>query len=175
MSFFLLPEIYDLINTINIEIQIGNNDIIISKSLSNYLNIMKTQIDNYSVWDIYKKYTNSYEYIHSIIPHTKSSVCKLKPLSRSFYKLVEIYNLLDILDNVDTPIKSFHLAEGPGGFIEAIQYLRSNDYDIYYGMTLVDDNNDNIPGWKKSRYFLSKHENIIIEKGSDQTGNLFNV
>ena len=52
--------------------------------------------------------------------------------------------------------------------------LRSNPNDIYYGMTLIDDN-DNIPGWKKSKYFLSKHPNIIIEKGADKTGNLFHV
>ena len=176
MSYFLLPEIYDIIHCSDIEILNGSNDIVISKSLSNYINTMKTQIDNYTVnWDIYKKYTNSYEYIHSIIPHTKSSVCKLKPLSRSFYKLVEIYNLLDMHENFDTPIKSFHLAEGPGGFIEAIQHLRENDADVYYGMTLVDDGNENVPGWKKSRYFLSKHDNVHIEKGADQTGNLFKV
>ena len=42
-------------------------------------------------------------------------------------------------------------------------------------MTLIDNNNDNIPGWKKSKYFLSKHNNIFIETGEDKTGNLCNV
>ena len=42
---------------------------------------------------------------------------------------------------------------------------------MYYGMTLIDDN-DNIPGWKKSKYFLSKHSNIIIEKGIDNKGDI---
>lgn len=82
-------------------------------------------------------------------------------------------NILD--DDLDAPIKSFHLAEGPGGFIEAIQHLRENDADIYYGMTLINDSNDNVPGWKKSQHFLSRHPNVVIEKGADQTGNLFNV
>ena len=136
---------------------------------------MKTQIDNYSNWDVYKKYTNSHEYIHTIIPFTKNSICKLKPLSRSYYKLIEIYNLFNLLENTETPIKSFHLAEGPGGFIEAIQKLRCNDNDLYYGMTLMDDDNEHIPGWNKSKYFLLKHDNIIIEKGEDGTGNLCNV
>ena len=175
MSYFLLPKINNTIEIENIQVSIGLNNIVISKSLCYYLNLMKKQIDNYATnWDIYKKYTNPYEYIHTVIPYTKQSVCKLKPLSRSFYKLIEIYNLLHIMDDMDTPIKSFHLAEGPGGFIEAIQQLRSNDADFYYGMTLI-DNDDNIPGWRKSKYFLSKHENVIIEVGADNTGNLFNI
>ena len=41
-------------------------------------------------------------------------------------------------------------------------------------MTLIDDD-ENIPGWKKSKYFLSKYPNIKIETGVDNTGNLFNV
>jgi hypothetical protein len=27
-------------------------------------------------WDVYKKYTNPYEYIHSVIPHKKRSISK---------------------------------------------------------------------------------------------------
>jgi 23S rRNA U2552 (ribose-2'-O)-methylase RlmE/FtsJ/virulence-associated protein VapD len=174
MSYFILPQLNYTIDPNNLELSIGKSSNIISKSLFNYLNEMKGQIDNYSMhWDIYKKYTNTYEYIHTVIPHTKYSVCKLKPLSRSFYKLIEIYNLLN-LDFGEQQIQTFHLAEGPGGFIEAILQLRSNKYDKYYGMTLIDDD-ENIPGWKKSKYFLSKHQNIFIEKGSDNTGNLLNV
>ena len=176
MSYYTMPTINMIINENNIKLSFGNNDVVISKSLCFYLNLMKQQIDNYSVnWDIYKKYTNPYEYIHTIIPYTKQSICKLKPLSRSFYKLVEICNLLHLLDNYNNPIKSFHLAEGPGGFIEAIQSLRSNNDDIYYGMTLINDDNEIIPGWKKSKYYLSKHNNINIEYGEDNMGNLFNV
>ena len=71
-------------------------------------------------------------------------------------------------------MKSFHLAEGPGGFIEALQYIRQNDYDMYYGMTLMTGDKD-IPKWDKSSYYLNKHSNIIIEKGADQTGNLYSL
>ena len=175
MSYFFLPQIKVSIEK-NIELEIGTNSKIINKSLNNYLTTIKKQIDTCAIsWDIYKKYTNTYEYIHTIIQYTKQSVCKLKPLSRSFYKLIEICYLLHILEDIgNDPIKTFHLAEGPGGFIEAIQYLRENDKDIYYGMTLI-DKDDNIPGWKKSKSFLLKHNNIIIEYGIDNTGNLLNV
>ena len=120
MSYFLLPYIIDPINPNYIELKEGVTEQRISKSLSSYLNKMKEQINNYQVeWDIYKKYTNQYEYIHTIIPFTKVSVCKLRPLSRSFYKLIEIFNLLN-LEFLEEKITSFHLAEGPGGFIEAL-------------------------------------------------------
>ncbi len=180
MSYYLLPNIINPIEEHNIFLQHGKSNIIISKSLSAYLNSMKAQIDNYTTeWDTYKKYTNTYEYIHSIIPFSKFSVCKLKPLSRSFYKLIEIFNLLNLEFN-NQKIKTFHLAEGPGGFIEAIINLRSvheesNKLDKYYGMTLINDYDENVPGWKKSKYFLSKNPNVEIITGADKTGNLFSV
>jgi len=175
MSYFLLPQVSHIISPAELEIKQGPYEIKISKSLSCYLTSMKTQIDNYATqWDSYKKLTNAYEYIHTIIPYTKQSVCKLKPLSRSFYKLIEIISLLN-LDFSTEKITTFHLAEGPGGFIEAINTVRENDNDIYYGMTLIDDDDENIPGWKKSKYFLSKHSNIKIITGKDNTGNLCNV
>jgi 23S rRNA U2552 (ribose-2'-O)-methylase RlmE/FtsJ len=180
MSYFLLPNIINTISSENVEIKKDLNHYTISKSLARYLNSMKTQIDNYTnEWDQYKKYTNPYEYIHTQIPYSKLSVCKLKPLSRSFYKLIEIFNIFNI-DFKSDPITSFHLAEGPGGFVEALITYRENNNtinskDIYYGMTLINDEDENIPGWKKSKYFLNKNQNVKIITGKDKTGNLLNV
>jgi len=180
MSYFLLPNIINTISPENLEIEKNQSNYIISKSLARYLNSMKTQIDNYpNEWDQYKKYTNPYEYIHTPIPYSKLSVCKLKPLSRSFFKLIEIFNIFNI-DFGSNPITSFHLAEGPGGFVEALITYRENNNtvnnkDIYYGMTLINDDDENIPGWKKSKYFLNKHQNVKIVTGKDKTGNLLNV
>jgi hypothetical protein len=70
---------------------------------------------------------------------------------------------------------SFHLAEGPGGFIEALVNLRRNANDIYIGMTLLDEKNTNVPGWKKSRDFLLKTQNVFLEKGADGTGNILKI
>jgi 23S rRNA U2552 (ribose-2'-O)-methylase RlmE/FtsJ len=72
------------------------------------------------------------------------------------------------------PMSSFHLAEGPGGFIEAVCHMRKNPNDVYYGMTLV-NNDSKCPGWKKSKNFLEENRNVIIEKGLDETGNLLSV
>ncbi|GAG42231.1 unnamed protein product, partial [marine sediment metagenome] len=71
-----------------------------------------------------------------------------------------------------SPLKSYHLAEGPGGFIEAFTFMRKNKRDIYYGMTLIDNSNNKVPGWKKTDDFLSKNKNVIIDYGKTKTGNL---
>jgi 23S rRNA U2552 (ribose-2'-O)-methylase RlmE/FtsJ len=74
------------------------------------------------------------------------------------------------------PIRTFHLAEGPGGFIEAICNKRANPFDEYHGMTiLVDEMDDNVPGWNKTGYFLEQHPNVHIETGADGTGDLLHI
>ena len=99
MSYFLLPNIINPLLINYLEVKTQTNNIIISKSLAKYLNSMKGQIDNYiNEWDLYKKYTNTYEYIHTAIPFSKLSVCKLKPLSRSFFKMIEIIDTFNFLN-----------------------------------------------------------------------------
>jgi 23S rRNA U2552 (ribose-2'-O)-methylase RlmE/FtsJ len=148
----------------------------ISNSLSFYLYDIKEKLDKREKdWDIYKKYTNPYEYIHTVIPFKKKCVSKFKPLSRSYFKMIEIIHTFELYFD-SKPLKSFHLAEGPGGFIEAIASLRKNPNDNYYGMTILDDKNDpNIPAWKKTDAFLRNNKNVIIETGADKTGNILSI
>jgi 23S rRNA U2552 (ribose-2'-O)-methylase RlmE/FtsJ len=100
---------------------------------------IKEQIEKYQdAWDNIKKFTNPYEYIHTNVSGNKTNISKLRPLSRSFYKMIEIIKNNNILSQYDHTvvarpeykmgINTFHLAEGPGGFIEAISYLRGLKY-----------------------------------------------
>tara|TARA_A100001015_G_scaffold199331_1_gene222500 strand:+ start:221 stop:1354 length:1134 start_codon:yes stop_codon:yes gene_type:complete len=173
MNFFSLSNLINNIDISNIDVTYSDtNNIYISYSLYKYLTQIKQQINNHiDSWDNYKKNTNPYEYIHTIIPDKKYSISKLKPLSRSFYKIIEICNTINILPDLDKPINSFHLAEGPGGFIEGLIYLHNNKNNKYYGMTLQSTNID-IPGWKKSRDFLKENTNVFIENGTTNDGNL---
>ena len=177
MSYYQLPRINRVITSSNIKLNISNTEsvIYISKSLSHYLCRVKQQITHYlNEWDDIKKITNPYEYIHTNMPHSKGAISKIKPISRSFFKMIEICNIFRIFNNFNyKPIKSYHLAEGPGGFIEAFAYLRKNPEDTYYGMTLIDGNNTKVPGWKKADLFLQKNKNVHIETGKDGTGNLY--
>ena len=149
-----------------------NNDPYISPSLYNYLTKIKEEIDIYEQhWDYYKKITNPHEYIHTHIFGKNYSVCKYKPLSRAFFKMIEIINIFNFLDE-KYDINCFHLAEGPGGFIEAFSYVRQNKQDNYYGMTLI-SSDVNIPSWKKSQTFLNNNKNVFIENGKSKNGDLF--
>lgn len=184
MIYFVIPK---TINTTykNIEYIDCDKPVLpfISNSLSNYLYEMKNKInENENEWNIYKKYTNSYEYINTCVPHKKKAISKYKPLSRSFFKMVEIINFFNINANFSNKsIKSFHLCEGPGGFIEALIYLRkkinTDTYtsDLYYGMTILEDDKNDVPAWKKSYIFLKNNKNLIIENGIDNTGNILSI
>ena len=176
MTYFRIPINTNLnITENNLKLKLSMKQIsnqICSFSLSNYLIDTKKKIDTVSyLWDTIKIYTNPYEFIHTNVPSYQMPVSKYRPISRAFFKLLEIYNLFNILD-YDIPINTFHLAEGPGGFIEATLFLRNNKKDNYYGMTLI-DKDTSVPGWKKSENFLEKYPNISLEGGKDNTGNLF--
>jgi len=180
MSHFLLPSIpYNdgLKNVIQSTYYTDDTEeVSINRTLCGYLNNIKAEIDSRQTeWDKYKKYTNPYEFIHSMVPNSKQAVCRLKPLSRSFYKMVELCNIMFLLDELPDKCSTFHLAEGPGGFMEAMLHMRGNKNDLCYGMTLLDDSDQSVPGWKKSNTFLSKSPNVIIEKGVDGTGNLMSA
>ena len=177
MTYFMLPQIEYDIRPSNLKLvckeHIKSDVKIIS--LKKYLNKIKGLIDKHiSQWDNTKKYTNPYEFIHTNIPNTKNSICKIKPISRAFFKLIEIYNTHHLLPCNESSIKTFHLAEGPGGFIEATTYLRNNTNDLYYGMTLLEEKNINIPGWNKVDFLLKKYPNIKLLKGVEQKGDLYN-
>jgi 23S rRNA U2552 (ribose-2'-O)-methylase RlmE/FtsJ len=150
----------------------------ISTSLYFYLFDIKQEIERCGIeWNIYKKYTNPYEFIHTCIPLKRNCISRYNPLSRSYFKMVEMVHFFEIFTDktnpIDTiPIKTFHLAEGPGGFIEAVATIRQNPQDVYIGMTLLDENDTSIPNWKKSEGFLQKYPNVFLEHGIDKTGNI---
>lgn len=177
MSYYLLPRTNHIIHQY-IDCVDTKDDIqpVISTSLAHYLYDIKKKLETMEKdWDIFKKYTNPYEYVHGIVPLKKKSVSKYKPLSRSYFKMIEIMHSFHI-DFQAKNIRTFHLAEGPGGFIEAIANLRNNEKDIYIGISLLDDKSDpNIPAWKKTQHFLNNHKNVYIETGVDNTGNILSM
>jgi 23S rRNA U2552 (ribose-2'-O)-methylase RlmE/FtsJ len=161
-----------------------------SNSLQNKISIKnaKKNIDKYYSdfsWDKMKLYTNPYEFIflssNKFLQNKVNSVAKIEPLSRSFFKMLEISNNYFQQEiKIERGIKSLHLAEGPGGFIEALVYLRKKNIntniqsqDMYYGITLLDKAYE-VPSWKKSGIFMKENLNVNILTGVDGIGDLCN-
>ena len=138
-------------------------------------------------WDSYKKLTNPYEFIHTSFPREgglKSGCVALhRPLSRSYFKMIELIQEFDLHVSMPTPLRTFHLAEGPGGFIEALVERRrtmGKKCDIHHGMTLIRreeiaEVNTDIPGWNKAHGFLHANQHVFIETGLDNTGNIMSI
>jgi len=176
MIYFELEKTNKILNKDKFNFYICENENIpcYNNILYKHLNKAKSLIDNCSEqWDTIKKYTNPYEFIHTIIPGYKHAICKLIPLSRAFYKMIEICQVFELVEEDNKLLNSFHLAEGPGGFIEALTYLRKNPLDTYTGMTLI-NTDEQTPGWKKSANFLKNHqETVKLEFGKSKNGDLY--
>lgn len=135
---------------------------------------------NEDVWEYYKKLTNIYEPIfttNGYVP-TPPSICMLKPLSRSYFKMVEMIQVANLLGRFQLQtLRTAHVCEGPGGFIQAIydEAARYKKRIIQtYAMTLKPNENQ-VPGWKRAMNFLKKHPEIKILYGQSGTGDILDA
>lgn len=131
-------------------------------------------------WDDFKKITNPYEYVFlSLNRRMSRSVATRTPLSRSYFKMLEMIKGGKLLEEIsihatrDGGLITTHAAEGPGGFIEAI-YDQPLPVKLSQGITLR-STSVNIPGWRKTSNFLTKHPQVKIHYGADDTGDLLKL
>lgn len=178
----------------NLIFSISNYDIIDSnsnnkKKLSKYnrdlndiLNIEKNKIDSYynsNLWDKLKKFSNQYEFIYTTsYVNDYKNIANINPISRSFFKLWEIlYDFKFIIPHNIRNLKTAHIAEGPGGFIECIyKYLVKNKINIsteIHGITLLSGDR-NIPKWKIRKNFIDRF-NIKLNNKDDSSGDLYEI
>jgi 23S rRNA U2552 (ribose-2'-O)-methylase RlmE/FtsJ len=172
-------------------LQISNNDSVESetkkieskdelertnKRLMTMITSYKNKISPYysnKTWDRYKKVSNEYELIFTT-PNAKTNVSSYNPVSRSFFKMWEILNDFEneiVSNDPATQVKCLFLAEGPGGFLEAVMKYRNSKNDHYYGMTLKPDHRS-VPEWKLKKFDMSCISTLY---GADNTGNLYNL
>jgi 23S rRNA U2552 (ribose-2'-O)-methylase RlmE/FtsJ len=155
----------------NITYKIGkccNNKGIVFKNFDDQIKKCKSQIDdleNIHDWDKAKKFLNPYELIHiTSNSQRKHSIAEYNPISRSFFKMIEMIYEFNLCSN-QNPINVSNLAEGPGGFMEAILYYRQNSKDVIKGITLK-SNKKTVPNWEKVSYIFTKYKNIDTYYGN---------
>ncbi len=151
-----------------------------------HLNTLREQIHEYEEgtggqWEYYKKIVNPYELIYTQkkYPAFPDSVCLLHPLSRSYFKMIEMLTVSDFFKAMEREprIRTAHVCEGPGGFIEAIleeATKRSKSVTQMTAMTLR-PNQPNVPGWKRAVTFLRKSRQVQVTYGADNTGDITKI
>jgi 23S rRNA U2552 (ribose-2'-O)-methylase RlmE/FtsJ len=133
-------------------------------------------ISNADEWEILKKITNPYEPVFSG-DESFPSLAKVEPLSRSYFKMIEMLHLLDFFKHNYESFTSAHICEGPGGFIQhVVEGLIAHKIPTnrIYAMTLR-PTKSHIPGWRRSLNFLKRYPQIQLEYGADQTGNILSA
>jgi 23S rRNA U2552 (ribose-2'-O)-methylase RlmE/FtsJ len=143
----------------------------------NRINQYESGLLNGKNWEYFKKIVNPYEIVYTQKKYDDfpESVSSLKPLSRSYFKMIEMIEIINFfnmphLDNV----RCAHVCEGPGGFIEAlfdeaIKHRKRIQTSI--AMTLK-SRQTNVPGWRRASQFLYKNRNVRILYGEDNTGDI---
>lgn len=148
-----------------------------------FLNKLRENIDKYEKdsdgkWEFYKKVINPYELVYTQKKYDNfpNSVCLLHPLSRSYFKMIEILSVVDFfsLFGKEDRLTSAHVCEGPGGFIEAFidRCQRERKSIAHIQAMTLRPIQANVPGWKRTATFLQKNKNIKILYGEDNTGDI---
>jgi 23S rRNA U2552 (ribose-2'-O)-methylase RlmE/FtsJ len=136
-------------------------------------------LDKEHKWELAKKMVNPYELVYTNDDdRLPPSLSLEQPLSRSYFKMVEILDVLHFFDDNKgtTRLRTAHVAEGPGGFVQAI-YHRSEQKKVAvqssFAITLR-PTTTHVPGWKKATSFLHKNKQIKVIYGDDGTGDIYN-
>ena len=177
MNFYLDIDNYNEIDS-NLELGIiPKNKNLLFKKYYDIVSIEKEKIDtleNSDNWDKMKKIGNPYELIYTTYNKKRKndSISLYTPISRSYFKLWEIFYNFDFFKyfNINNNYSYAHLAEGPGGFMEATHNYKcllrkKNIDDIFYGITLK-PTNDYIPDWNKIKKTFNNKNNVKIEYGN---------
>jgi 23S rRNA U2552 (ribose-2'-O)-methylase RlmE/FtsJ len=173
---------------VNIKVYLEDkNKCTIFKKYYDTISVQKEKIDsiNYNKkWDKIKKIGNPYELVYTSLTNKKKNdnISSYIPISRSYYKMWEILQNFKIIDKkTDKSDKTdkkkiyiANLAEGPGGFMEAIYNFNkkyTNNSDYYYGIT-IKPYNQYVPDWNKLIKIFG-NENKKINNIDITYGNLY--
>ena len=180
MKFYLEIEsnnVNNIIKSLKIDVLRKDKNILFNK----YYKIVSTEkekidkLENNENWDKMKKIGNPYELIYTTYNKKRKndSISQHIPISRSYFKMWEIFYNFDLFKNFNMHNEHIfaHLAEGPGGFMEATYNFKSkitkkkSINDTFYGITLK-PSNEYIPDFNKIKKIFNGNNNIKIEYGN---------
>jgi 23S rRNA U2552 (ribose-2'-O)-methylase RlmE/FtsJ len=136
-------------------------------------------LDAENRWELVKKMVNPYELVFT---HEDKffhpSIALIKPLSRSYFKMIEMMRFMEFFENLpkqQPKIRSAHIAEGPGGFIQALVELCERNKKILHSATAMTLKpvDQRVPGWRRATNFLRNHREVRLHFGADGTGDVY--
>lgn len=149
--------------------------------------IMK-KMKYHDVFDIYETFVNPYSFItlpkgiiNKVLRTTGievKGVANVNVLSRAYFKLWELIYHFDLVPLDDAPLVSGHIAEGPGGFINALvdyrkKYAQDASQNKATGITLVDTVSSLKFQSPQTQEFMKRHHQIVtISQGANGTGDI---
>lgn len=144
----------------------------------NRIQVYESKLPSGKNWEYYKKAVNPYEWVYTQKKYMcfPDSVCPLKPLSRSYFKMIEILDLGQFFEDLSPhlPLRTAHVCEGPGGFIEAV-YDESKKREVHCQLSVamtLRSRLHHVPSWRKACHFLRGHRTIHVLYGEDGTGDI---
>lgn len=171
---------YHKVNILNYDISYNSfecNDI--STELINKKNEINVYEEEHK-WELAKKLANPYEIVYSqeekfMYPN----LSLIKPLSRSYFKMIELLYISNFFQEFKQVhfFRSVHVAEGPGGFIQAFIDVSDQNRKKVKKIDAITLRSETyyVPGWKKAHSFIKKYSDILhISYGADNTGNINN-
>jgi 23S rRNA U2552 (ribose-2'-O)-methylase RlmE/FtsJ len=132
-------------------------------------------------WELIKKMANPYEMVYTHEdPAFHPSISMIKPLSRSYFKLIEMLHVMQFFEELpkqNPKLRTAHVAEGPGGFIQAVVELVSRHKKLLSKATAMTlrPTDPHVPGWRRAAGFLHHHKEVKLIYGADNTGNVYNM
>jgi hypothetical protein len=136
-------------------------------------------LENNHKWELLKKKTNPYELVYTQEnAECPASLALVKPLSRSYFKMIEMLQVSQFFERLPKQtqkVRSSHVAEGPGGFIEAfLERAEANRIKVHKSSAItLKPTNHHVPGWRRSYQFLQRHPEVKIHYGADGTGDIY--
>jgi len=147
---------------------INNNYIVL-------LNNIKNEVCKYENWYIYRKIFTSLLFLNYYYNKKNIGIFKKNVLSRSYFKMIEIHNDYNICKMNKDNLKVVFIAEAPGGFIEAFYKIRNKYNDNYYGISLIEENKNNIPTWYNLKKKMKYKTNLKILYGKNNNGDIYQL
>jgi 23S rRNA U2552 (ribose-2'-O)-methylase RlmE/FtsJ len=138
---------------------------VVLEELEKTVSQKKGEIDEFQdEWERVKRYIHPYEYIYSS-SFTRNNISKIKPVSRSYFKMVEILSVYGIrVDQKDI----LCLAEAPGGFIQRLLEFPVNRV---HGITLISEDRK-VPYWNHT---ILKDKRFTEHRGNSEDGDLISL